>query len=90
MNAQDCIDHKKAAADYAADTIAYLVRSLIASGLPADAVLAGAHASIIAEMTTALGGPFTAGRCNATADRVRNLPSSFAARLALATPAGTA
>lgn len=60
------------------------------TGLPTDAILAGAHAVVVAKIVTHLGGPMAAATCERAANSVRHLPSLGACSLACATPAGRA
>lgn len=82
---------KNEMAEQAADMVgAMLLRLHSETGLPLECVLAGAHAEVIAMMTTALGGPMTAHCCELAAERVRDLPSLDAVSLAFAEAAGRA
>lgn len=82
-----------------ADDAAELVQDVLVNlqrvtGIPTDCLLVGAHAQIVAMMTTQMGGPMTAKACEWMADQVRNLPSTHASALAFALafarPAGRA
>lgn len=59
-------------------------------GIPMHIILAGAHASVVTMLVETLGGPMAAGSCERAAERVRNLPSREAMRLAVTPPAGRA
>lgn len=74
-------------ADAVRDT---LLRLHTEMGLPVEAIISGAHAQIITMMTGILGGPMTAHCCEMAADRVRDLPSLNAVKLAVSPPAGQA
>lgn len=77
--------------DEAADMVREaLVAIQKATGLPTEAILAGAHGTVAALMVKHLGGPMTAATCERTADFVRHLPSLAACSLARATPRGRA
>lgn len=78
-------------AEQAATLIAEaLLRIADESGLPIEAILAGAHAQIVTMMVTTMGGPVTAASCERAAARVRTLPSLKALSLAVAVPEGHA
>lgn len=82
---------KQEQADEAADLVVdALVAIQNATGLPTDAILAGAHATVIAMIVTHMGGPMAAATCERAANSVRHLPSLGACSLACATPAGRA
>lgn len=78
------------AAQNIAEVVGDFLDGLIAEGIPAELVLAGAHAQIIAMMTTRLGGPMTASSCERAADRFRHMPSLDALALLSTPPAGRA
>jgi len=67
-----------------------LLRVAEESGLPIEAILAGAHAQIVTMMVTTMGGPLTAESCERAAAQVRTLPSLRALSLAFAAPEGHA
>lgn len=67
-----------------------LLRIADESGLPIEAILAGAHAQIVTMMVTTMGGPVTAKSCERAAAQVRTLPSLRALSLAFAAPEGHA
>lgn len=78
-----------------ADEAARLVAEALAAiqqktGLPTDAILAGAHAAVVAKIATHLGGSVAAATCQGAAKAVRNLPSFVDCSLASARPAGQA
>lgn len=75
------------AADLMGDVLVTLQRL---TGLPTECLLAGAHAQIVATMVMNLGGPLTAQAIRHVADRIEHQPSSHAAALAFAPPAGRA
>lgn len=82
---------KQAQADEAAALVAEaLVTIQNATGLPTDAILAGAHAQVVAMIVTHLGGPMAAATCERAAKSVRHLPSLAASSLARAAPRGSA
>lgn len=82
---------KQAAADEAARLVAEaLVAIQNQTSLPTDALLAGAHAQVVAMIVTHLGGPMAAQTCEQAAAAVRHMPSLAAAALAGATPKGRA
>lgn len=78
-------------AEQAAELIgAAILRIHRETGMPMECVLAGAHAEVVALMTSLVGGPMTAHCCEMAAAKVRCLPSANAMRLASAAPAGSA
>lgn len=82
---------KQAQADEAAHLVAQALATIQdATGIPTDALLAGAHAQIVALIVTHLGGPMAAATCERAAKSVRHMPSLAASSLARATPQGSA
>ncbi|OJH43013.1 hypothetical protein [Paracoccus sp. SM22M-07] len=82
---------KQAQADEAANLVAQaLVTIQNATGLPTEALLAGAHAQVVAMIVTHLGGPMAASTCERAAKAVRHMPSLAASSLARAAPQGRA
>jgi hypothetical protein len=76
-------------AERAGEAVRALLMDL-AGDMSIDAVLAGAHAEIISNMTWWLGGPATADACRRAIERVQNMPSAAAVALAVMPPAGEA
>lgn len=60
------------------------------SGLPLDAILAGAHIASVELMVRILGQDVTASCCDRAAAQVRSIPRQCLTPLALAVPAGRA
>lgn len=82
---------RQAVADEASELTAQaLVAIQNQTGIPTDLLLAGAHATLVAMMTTHLGGPMAAETCERAANSVRHLPSLAACSLAGVTPKGRA
>lgn len=77
-----------------AERVAFAVRQLLDQlfddGVSPDAILAGAHAEVIAMMTAVLGGPAVAQACKRAIDNVQHMPSALAVALAKMPPAGSA
>jgi hypothetical protein len=83
----DRCEQAESAADLVADALDDLFDR---AHMPREVFLAGAHAAIVSLMVHHLGGPLVAHSCEQAAERVRNLPSARAFRLAAAPPAGSA
>ena len=60
------------------------------TGIPAELILAGAHAQIVSMLAHSLGGPVAALCAEKAAERVRNMPSARALALARMPSAGAA
>lgn len=87
---QDNLTFHDRAAQQAAAAVADLFDDLAAQGLPAEAVMAGIHAGVIARMVWAIGGPATVARMVNAADRIEHLPSASHVKLMAAQPASRA
>ena len=93
MTGQDRAERLFAAgaeADTAADAVRTLCRLLADQGLAPEAILAGAHAEIVAMMIVSLGGDVAGEAFRRAADRADQLPTLEELKLARATVAGRA
>lgn len=87
----DRLEAKQCMANAAAQAVRGTLVFLERAGWPADAILAGAHAEIVALMAACLGGKEAAASCERAAERVRDLPPApMPDPLATAAPMGRA
>ncbi len=83
-------EFRQEAAQEAAMALRDLLDELTGRGLPFEAIMAGLHAEIIANMVCVFGAPVTIERMVNAADRIDGLPSAAQVRLMASEPAGRA
>lgn len=91
MNGSDKgIASKVAEAEMAATAVKNLIEQLSDMGVSRDAIFAGLHGAVVAQMAIALGGRAAADACMEAALQVLRVPAPASSALANAVPMGRA